>query len=302
MRSVLIFLMLALPAGAAPTDEELVSFVRDRTRLERVTPEPFDMEPVVAARCSIDAILSPGPHYAASFHIHANEPAVLPIFDPWGKFPEGSLILKEKLGREDGETQLFTGMWKREKGYFPDCGDWEFFTVNAGATKVVERGKLANCASCHEDYPKGDFVTKLYAGPAQLSGGRIVLHASTAKVDGARLRYEPEQEKNCLGFWVNPADRASWTFDVTTPGQYKIHLWQGCGTDSGGSRVEVRCAGRSLTFTVEETGGFQEFKRREIGTLRFDAPGPQTLEIRALDKPGPAVMDLRQIVLEPHKP
>ena len=301
--SLLLLAALPLPLHAAPSDEELLKFVKERAKHERLTPQPVDMADQVARDCRApsSAKEKEGPHEGAKFLIFANESAALPVFDPWGKFPEGSLLLKEKLGKEDGKTKLYTGMLKREKGYFPECGDWEFFTVDAGATKITERGKLANCATCHEDYAKGDYVTKVYASPVQLSGGRIVLHSSDAQVQGEKLQYEPKQEKNTLGFWVNPADWASWHFQVAKPGTYAIHIWQGCGKGSGGSEVEISCAGQKSKFTVEDTGHFQNFKEREVGKVTFDKAGPQALEVRALKKPGAAVMDLRQVILVPVK-
>ena len=311
MRVLGVLACLILPLGAVPTDEELLAFVKNRsTALERVTPQPVEMPKPVVERCSIDAVLKNGstlnnintqfnPHASAKSHVFANDSAVLPIFDPWGKFPEGSLIVKEKLGSDDGKTQLFTGMWKREKGYFPECGDWEFFTVDAAAAKIVERGKLAQCASCHEDFTQGDFVSKMYAKPAQLSGGRIVLHASKAQAHGKKLQYEPKEEKNTLGFWVEPGDYASWNYEETRPGRYEVHVWQGCGKDSGGSEVEISAGDQRARFTVEDTGHFQNFKERTVGTLSFEKAGPQKLEVRALSKPGVAVMDLRQVVLVP---
>lgn len=300
---ILLPLALALPLQAAPSDEDLLKFVKERAKQERLTPEPVDMAAKVAARCGIDAVLLPkeGPHGGAKFLVFSNEAGALPVFDPWGKFPEGSLLLKEKLGKEDGKPQLFTGMLKREKGYFPETGDWEFFTVDAGASKITERGKLANCATCHQDYAQKDYVTKVYAAPLQLTGGRIVLHSSRAQTQGEKLQYESKEEKNTLGYWVNPADWASWHFSVTQPGTYAIHIWQGCGKGSGGSEVEIKCAGQSTKFTVEDTGGFQAFKEREVGKITFDKEGPQALEVHALSKPGGAVMDLRQIILVPVK-
>lgn len=291
-----------LPLQATPTDAELLKFVRERAGAERVTPKPVDMAAAVSTRCNIDAVLSSDPHLKATFHVFASDSAALPIFDPWGKFPVGSMILKEKFSRKDGKTQLFTGMVKREEGYFPGVGDWEFFTVDAAAAKIAERGKMERCADCHRDYAKGDHVSKIYARPAQLSGGRIVLHSSKAQVTGEKLKYEEQEAKNTLGYWVNPADSAKWIFEVDRPGTYAIRVWQGCGQGSGDSEVEVRCAGQSSRFKVEETGGFQDFKEREIGKVSFNKRGPQSLEVRALSKPGVAVMDLRQIVLVPVKP
>lgn len=295
----MLFLALALPLHAVPTDGELLLFVKERAKLECLTPQPVDMEARVARLCRVAPLPDEGPHKGARFLIHANAAAALPVFDPWGKFPEGSLILKEKLGKKDGTTRLFTGMLKRENGYYPEGGDWEYFTVDGAASKIAERGRLSRCATCHEEYPEGDFVTKVYAAPVQLGGGRIVLHSSTAQVQGEKLQYEKPEAKNTLGYWVNPADWASWHFDVAKPGTYAVHVWQGCGKGSGGSEVEITCAGQGVKFRVEDTGHFQNFKERVVGKVRFDKAGPQVLEVRALSKPGAAVMDLRQVILVP---
>jgi hypothetical protein len=297
-----LFLFLALPSvvvAAAPTDAELLDYIKGREALQRVTVAPVEMAPEVELLCRDGSVVA-NPHQQAKFHVFANAPAVLPLFDPWGKFPAGSLLLKEKLS-DDGKSQLFTGMWKREEGYFPKAGDWEFFTADAAAGKIVERGKLANCADCHEAMEKGDHVARGYLKPAQITDGRIVLHSSKATAHGEKLHYEEIENKNTLGFWVNPADWAEWGFDVSQPGTFDIHLWQGCGPGSGGSEVTVIAAGQTVRFTVEETGGFQDFKERVVGRVKFEKAGPQTLEIRAEKKPGLAVMDLRQIVLTPVK-
>lgn len=303
MKILLLLAALAPPLHAVPSDEELLKHAKQKTGMECLTPVPVDMAAKVALLCGEPGVRSPkeGPHEGARLLIHANASAVLPVFDPWGKFPEGSVILKEKLARGSDTTQLFTGMLKREKGYFPAGGDWEYFTVDGQAAKITGRGRLMQCASCHEDYPDSDFVTKAYAAPVQLSGGRIVLHSSRAQVQGEKLQYERAEAKNTLGFWVNPQDRASWHFQVIKPGTYSIHIWQGCGKGSGGSEVEIKCAGQSAKFNVEDTGHFQNFKERVVGKLTFDHAGPQALEVRALSKPGPAVMDLRQVILVPDK-
>jgi hypothetical protein len=294
----MLFLALALPLQAVPTDEELLKFVKERGKLECVTPQPVDMEAKVALMCGGPGI-DEGPHAEARLLVYANAPAALPVFDPWGKFPAGSLLLKEKIGRDDGRTKLFTGMYRREKGYWAEGGDWEYFVAEGGGGKIVERGKLARCASCHEDYADHDYVTRIYASPVQLSGGRIVLHSSMAQVQGEKLQYEKAEAKNTLGYWVNPKDWASWHFQVAKPGIYVVHILQGCGKGSGGSEVEVACGGQSVKFTVEDTGHFQNFKERVVGKVKFDKAGPQSIEVRELSKPGAAVMDLRQVVLVP---
>ena len=125
------------------------------------------------------------------------------------------------------------------------------------------------------------------------------MHSSKAKTHGEKLRYEPEQVKNTLGYWTNPADWAEWEFQVTRPGKYEIHLWQGCGTGCGGSEIGIETAGQTVTSNVEETGHFQNFKERVVGQVNFAETGPQRLEVRVRKMAGPAVMDLRLVVLTP---
>lgn len=243
-------------------------------------------------------LLNANDHSGASSLVYANEPGVLPLFDPWGKFPEGSILIKEKTTSTDN-PQLFTGMWKREAGFFPEVNDWEFFTIDGAASKIVERGKLTRCVSCHENFQKGDHVSKEYIIPAQLTGGRIVLHSSRATTTGDKLKYLNEEKMNTLGHWVNQSDWASWTFDVNRPGTFEIHVWQGCKDGSGGSEVAVTTAGQTVTFQVEETGHLPNFKERVIGRVIFKEASAQTLEVRVRSKPGDAVMELRQVILVP---
>lgn len=295
---ILLVIISSWSVAGTPTDAELLQYIKGRASLERVTPIAVSMTGVVTVRCGSTAILSLNAHENAEFHAFANTPAVLPLFDPWGKFPIGSLLLKENF-MTHGESQFFTGMWKREEGYFPELGDWEFFTVDGAGSKVLERGKLTSCATCHQQMTKGDFVARDYLIPAQITDGRIILHASKAKAHGEKLHYEDEQNKNTLGYWTNPADWIEWEFQVTRPGLLDIHLWQGCGTGCGGSEVEIVTAGQTAIFKVEETGHFQNFKERVVGQVNFAETGPQRLEVRVRKMAGPAVMDLRMIVLTP---
>ena len=298
MKIFVLFITSSWAIAGAPKDEELLQYVRNRSSLERVTPALVDMAPVVAARCKSELVLDPNPHEKAQFYTFANAAAVLPLFDPWGEFPVGSLLVKEKFG-SDGKSQLFTGMWKREDGYFPEVGDWEFFTVDGAASKVLERGKVASCASCHQEMTKGDFVSRDYIIPAQITDGRVILHSSKAKAHGEKLHYEEEQIKNTLGYWTNSEDWAEWEFQVNRPGRFDIHLWQGCGKGCGGSEIGIVMAGQTAVFNVEETGHFQNFKERVVGQVNFAETGPQRLEVRVRKMAGPAVMDLRMIVLTP---
>jgi arylsulfatase A-like enzyme len=131
--------------------------------------------------------------------------------------------------------------------------------------------------------------------------GAITLPARLARVHGTQLRYEPLPHKNTLGYWFEPADRASWEFTATAAGTYRVEVLQGCGGGQGGSTVEVEAAGQVLAFVVDDTGGFQKFKARHVGRVKLDKPGRYTLTIRVRKKAKAAVMDVRQVVLRPEK-
>lgn len=128
--------------------------------------------------------------------------------------------------------------------------------------------------------------------------GDIRLLAKDARVHGQKLRYEPQPNKNVLGYWTNVEDWADWQFDVPTAGDYELEVQQGCGPDNGGAEVAIEVAGQTLTFTVQETGHFQHMIQRTIGSVKLPA-GASTLAVKPRTRPGKAVMDLRRIVLRP---
>jgi hypothetical protein len=62
--------------------------------------------------------------------------------------------------------------------------------------------------------------------------------------------------------------------------------------------VEFSVEGQKLKMVVEDTGHFQNFKAREIGTISIDKPGRYTLRVQPITKAKAAVMDLRQVTLK----
>ena len=128
--------------------------------------------------------------------------------------------------------------------------------------------------------------------------GDVRLHAKDARVHGQTLRYEPQPNKNVLGYWTNADDWADWEFEVATAGVYEVEIQQGCGKGSGGAEVAVDIDGQTLKFTVQDTGHFQNMILRTIGQVEL-ATGKHSLAVKPKTKPGAAVMDLRRVVLRP---
>ena len=91
-----------------------------------------------------------------------------------GKYPKGTIILKQKFTDEAAKnTEFYTGMRKRQAGYNPEAGDWEFFTLNRSGHTVTARGKIESCMDCHTKYKATDFVSRRYLGTEADSGWEL---------------------------------------------------------------------------------------------------------------------------------
>jgi hypothetical protein len=77
-------------------------------------------------------------------------------------YPEGAVIVREKLETEAGSPELLTAMIKRKKGFNPAANDWEFLVVSGDATKINKREKTGACQSCHQSASAKDFVFDNY--------------------------------------------------------------------------------------------------------------------------------------------
>ncbi|MEN9815547.1 MAG: Arylsulfatase [Verrucomicrobiota bacterium] len=189
--------------------------------------------------------------------------------------------------------------WRRSVGAAPtkanpdfDRSRWENCFVKFDATRVQALPTSAAMRPLMADWRRAmDDATP--TGPNAL----IFLEAKDAQVQAKKLKYEDPPQKDTLGFWVDPADTASWTFPVAQPGKYRVSVLQGCGKGSGGSTVALEVGAARAEFTVVETGHFQRFVPREVGVLEL-AAGANTLTVRPVKKKGAAVMDLRRVTLE----
>lgn len=132
----------------------------------------------------------------------------------------------------------------------------------------------------------------------QSDDGTILLHARDVTIHGTTVRYEPQPNKNTVGYWTRKEDWVSWDFEVTHGGQFEVIILQGCGKGSGGSDVAFTIGDQTLKTTVQDTGGFQNFVERKIGAVELK-PSMHTLAVKPLTKPGLAVMDLRWVTLRP---
>jgi hypothetical protein len=159
-------IMLSSPSEP---DKDLLSLAKYR-QWNLVNPTPQLMQPQAAEDCAIIfGRDKSSPHLNKYISVYVNpvgREAMMGKRD--SKFPAGSMIVKEKLGKPDSKKpEMLTAMIKREAGYNPETGDWEFLVLDGQAIAILERGKLERCSGCHKSYTYSDFVTKTYVRPGE---------------------------------------------------------------------------------------------------------------------------------------
>ena len=123
----------------------------------------FDLLCAPASLAMVQAEQKKNPHFQRVITVYANKIGEKAMM-MGGTFPVGSIIVKEKLDEHSMMPVLSTVMIKRKKGYNPKCGDWQFASTDAYATKVTADGKLESCMNCHKEQANKDFVFKTYVG------------------------------------------------------------------------------------------------------------------------------------------
>ncbi len=154
---------LIVPAVAGDRDASLKQIKPYRT-WTLVNPTPVVMNPRAALDCAV--ALPINPHETRWASVYVNDKGAGAMKQDHPIFPEGSIIVKEKLRSEvDKEPELLTAMIKRSKGFNPESRDWEYLMLDGRAEKILEIGRFEKCNECHEKYIYTDFVTMRYIKP-----------------------------------------------------------------------------------------------------------------------------------------
>jgi len=147
-----------------------------------------------------------------------------------------------------------------------------------------------------------EYRDKVEAAPEPAPGkqsadGEFLLKGADAELHGETIKYE--DDKDCVGFWTNAGDWASWNLEVAKPGTFQVTLTLACDKGAGGSEFVLAVGGQELKGKVAETGAWTAFETLKLGTLKLDKAGKVALSVKALSKPGLGVMNLRAIEFKP---
>jgi hypothetical protein len=151
--------------------------------------------------------------------------------------------------------------------------------------------------------------------PPRVAGGEIpvvrqldetiVLHSRDGVPHGKMLRFEPQPHKNTIGYWIDESDWVEWRFQPSASQDFEVVLRYGCGENQGGSEIMLSFSDpesnerTEIPFTIEATGGFQNWRNVNVGTIKLTAGREFELTVKPLRKAHAAIMDIQQITLTP---
>jgi alpha-L-fucosidase len=138
--------------------------------------------------------------------------------------------------------------------------------------------------------------------------GRLMLTPHDATLEGPSIRIERVgvigDVTHNIGYWLDPAATATWPVGIGAAqgGNYRVEAELACADAAAGSRMSFEFEGEfeggrgTLEFTVPATGGWQSYRRVGLGQVELPM-GSHRAILRALSKPGEAVVNVRSLTL-----
>ncbi len=162
---------LSRPASRSATPDDFrfhAEELKDKSLWTQVNTEPYYISAAVDVLCRAPTAANyaderkKNPHAATYITVYVNNLGREAMFSKDVKFPAGSIIVKQKVGNESRKILLYTIMKKRERGFNPEVGDWEFLVIAGNGTQLEASGKIESCQTCHERKGDTDFVFRSY--------------------------------------------------------------------------------------------------------------------------------------------
>lgn len=146
----------------SPSDKDLWNY----KAWTKVNLTPMKINDIIAQMCAPNIPIykskEKNPHSDKFITVYVNDLGKSAMFSKTPSFAIGSTIIKEKLPSLKAKAELLTVMIKREKGFNPESGDWEYLVLDPVKTSILERGKLQRCQECHLEKKDSDFIFRTY--------------------------------------------------------------------------------------------------------------------------------------------
>lgn len=153
------------PAAEANPAISVDAVLAEYASYRAMTDGPVPIDPDLWFRCKRATGVPPesqetyGPHAEFLGVYYMNPSAAGAFEEQTHRYPPGSVVVKEKqasyLDKEMTGPGL-AGMIKRDAGFDPEHGDWEYFFVDHDTP--LSQGKLPSCIDCHSRVADRDYV------------------------------------------------------------------------------------------------------------------------------------------------
>jgi alpha-L-fucosidase len=130
----------------------------------------------------------------------------------------------------------------------------------------------------------------------QNADGSITLRAADADLHGG-LQYEVGNGKNNIGYWTNPNDFASWTFQIIhQPGKFRVTAEV---ATQGAADFEISSGDEKISAAAPNTGDYTHFQTIDLPVVfEIPASGNATLTVKPV-KENWSPVNLKSITLTP---
>lgn len=120
--------------------------------------------------------------------------------------------------------------------------------------------------------------------PAAATNDEITLPAVSATIDagGCKAKYEPGDNRRCVGFWDTTNVVVKWRCDIPARGAYRILLVYAAQVSEPGPTLEVIAGDQRADGIAKPTGDWGRFTELDLGPVVFRKPGTIDIFVRAI--------------------
>jgi hypothetical protein len=154
-------------------------------------------------------------------------------------------------------------------------------------------GNALNIERMRKAFHGGDLTVRPEAD------GRIVLRARDADTHGPTPAYAGMDGNDHIGWWGDPKDFVSWTFEAPRAGEYSVQAVYSCDRGAGGSAFTVTVGEQALPGESRETGSWKAYAPHDLGRIRVEKAGRHTLSVKPKTPPAWKVIGLNSVTLTP---
>jgi alpha-L-fucosidase len=129
----------------------------------------------------------------------------------------------------------------------------------------------------------------------QDSDGSLTLPAAEARTHGQQIKFEPGDDHDNIGFWLDSGEWVDWQYEVSKTGKFEVSAEIAAPQAAS---FQVTLGDQKIKGVAPVTGDYTRFRLVKLGTLQLTATGPATLAVHPV-KEGWQPINLRSIRLKP---